>query len=66
MDGEKVKHGLMLDLIDRKIQLRAYQLYEERGCSDGHATEDWLTAEAEILKTSILAPLYSDALSVRQ
>jgi hypothetical protein len=31
MDRERVKHGLMLDLIERKVRLRAYQLYEERG-----------------------------------
>jgi len=31
------------------IRLRAYQLYEERGKDDGHAEEDWLRAESEIL-----------------
>ena len=51
-------HGLMVDLIDRKIRLRAHRLYEERGYVEGHAVEDWLQAESEVLKTSILAPLY--------
>ena len=32
-----------------KIRLRAYQLYEERGRIDGHASDDWLQAEAEVL-----------------
>jgi Protein of unknown function (DUF2934) len=31
------------------IRVRAYQLYEERGCKHSHDLEDWLQAEAEIL-----------------
>lgn len=48
----------MLDLIERKIRLRAHNLYEERGYVEGHAVEDWLQAESEVLQSSILAPLY--------
>ena len=33
------------------IRLRAYQLYEQRGGEDGHADEDWVRAETEILST---------------
>ena len=33
-----------------KIRCRAYELYEEHGRSDGHALEDWVRAEAEILR----------------
>ena len=29
-----------------EIARLAYQLYEERGREDGHATDDWLKAEA--------------------
>lgn len=29
--------------------IRAYQLYEQRGRIEGHALDDWLQAEAEIL-----------------
>ncbi len=32
-----------------RIAMKAYELYEERGCLDGHALEDWLRAET-ILK----------------
>jgi hypothetical protein len=32
-----------------KIRLRAYELYEQRGMVDGHALDDWLQAEAEIV-----------------
>lgn len=50
--------GFVLDLVERKIRLRAHELYEGRGRAEGSAVQDWLTAEAEVLETSILAPLY--------
>jgi hypothetical protein len=34
---------------EEQIRQRAYQLYEERGRLDGHAMEDWLIAEEEVL-----------------
>ena len=34
--------------IEERIRVRAYELYEERGKSDGHAFDDWLQAEAEL------------------
>ena len=34
-----------------EIRLRAYRLYEQRGRVDGHAQEDWVQAEAEILES---------------
>lgn len=37
--------------LDRqKIQLLAYQLYEQRGKEPGHDVEDWLQAETEITR----------------
>lgn len=33
------------------IRARAYQLYELRGKEEGHADEDWLRAEIEILSS---------------
>jgi H+-transporting ATPase len=38
-----------LDLIPQTAQ-RAYQLYEQHGHQNGHATQDWLQAEQEIRK----------------
>src|SRR5215472_12993065 len=32
-----------------RIRARAYQLYEERAKLEGHALEDWLQAESELL-----------------
>jgi len=34
--------------IEQHIQQRAYELYEQRGRTDGHAWDDWLQAECEI------------------
>lgn len=31
------------------IALRAYEIYEQRGCAPGRELEDWLQAENEIL-----------------
>jgi hypothetical protein len=33
-----------------EVRCRAYELYEERGRADGHALEDWVQAECEILR----------------
>jgi hypothetical protein len=38
-----------LQLTEELIRVRAYQLYEERGCKGGHHLEDWLRVEAEIV-----------------
>jgi len=35
---------------EEEIRLRAYELYEQRGKIEGHALDDWLQAEAEILR----------------
>jgi hypothetical protein len=37
--------------IERQIQQRAYELYEQRGRTDGHDLDDWLQAEYEISST---------------
>ena len=41
-------NGTQLDL-ETQIRQRAYQLYEERGCTPGHESEDWIVAEREIV-----------------
>ena len=30
------------------IRIRAYQLFEARGCQPGHELDDWLQAEREV------------------
>ncbi len=49
----------MVDMLERKIRLRAQQLYDERGRVEGRDLEDWVRAEKEILKSNILAPLWN-------
>ena len=39
----------MPQALEDRIRARAYQLYEERGRLEGHALEDWLKAETELL-----------------
>jgi len=36
--------------IEDRIRHRAYQLYEQRGSVDGFALDDWLQADAEVLR----------------
>ena len=40
-------------IVEREIQIRAYELYVERGKLQGFALEDWLKAEAEVLAKSL-------------
>jgi DUF2934 family protein len=49
----------MLELLERKIRLRARQFYDERGQVEGLELDDWVRAESEVLKSSILAPLWN-------
>ena len=37
--------------IEQQIQQRAYELYDQRGRTDGQDLEDWLQAEREIKGT---------------
>lgn len=53
------RRKLMVELLERKVRLRARQLYDERGQVKGKELEDWVRAESEVLKSSILAPLWN-------
>jgi hypothetical protein len=35
--------------LESEIRMRAYELYQQRGYSNGRQEEDWLTAEREVL-----------------
>ena len=35
-----------------QIEVRAYELYLERGCADGYDVADWLAAERELTELS--------------
>ena len=36
-------------MLEHAIRLRAYELYAQRGMAEGHAVQDWLEAEAELM-----------------
>ena len=36
-------------MLEHAIRLRAYELYLKRGMAHGHAVDDWLRAEAELV-----------------
>ncbi|HET9305270.1 MAG TPA: DUF2934 domain-containing protein [Candidatus Sulfotelmatobacter sp.] len=36
-------------LLEKAVQVRAYELYEQRGKGQGFALQDWLEAEGEVL-----------------
>jgi Protein of unknown function (DUF2934) len=40
--SELSKQRPLEPILEREIQIRAYELYEERGGHAGHALEDWL------------------------
>jgi HSP20 family molecular chaperone IbpA len=35
--------------INDRVRARAYELFDDRGQEDGHALDDWLTAESELI-----------------
>ncbi len=53
------RQKLMVNMLERKIRLQARQYYDERGQEDGRALDDWVKAESEVLKSSILRPLWA-------
>jgi hypothetical protein len=36
-------------VLEHEIQIRAFELYEQRGGGQGYALEDWLKAEAAVI-----------------
>ena len=46
---EDLRRRMGLTELEDTIRARAYQLFEERGGTAGHAEDDWLKAEAEVL-----------------
>ena len=36
--------------LEAQIRIRAYELYEHRGKQDGRELDDWLEAEAELVR----------------
>ena len=41
-------HSVSAGLPEEEVRRRAYQIYEERGGTNGSELEDWLQAESEV------------------
>jgi hypothetical protein len=54
----KKQQSLMVKLVERKVRSRAKQIYQTRGEVEGHALQDWVQAESEVLENTVVAPLY--------
>ncbi|HET7183706.1 MAG TPA: DUF2934 domain-containing protein, partial [Terriglobales bacterium] len=39
--------------VEERIRSRAYELFEKRGGEHGRALDDWLQAEAELLRSKL-------------
>jgi hypothetical protein len=42
--------GPIEPILEHEIRIRAYELYEQHGARNGHALDDWLQAEYEVLR----------------
>ena len=42
------KKQAMEPLLEKEVQVRAYELYEQHGKREGSALQDWLEAEGEV------------------
>jgi hypothetical protein len=48
-DNGSAGNGFSPAHLESEIRMRAYELYEQRGCTPGQEAEDWLAAEREVL-----------------
>ncbi len=61
MDSEtrrQKQQALMVKMVERKVRSRAKEIYKTRGEVEGHALQDWIQAESEVLDNTVVAPLY--------
>ncbi len=45
-------NGSVYSGLEYEIRVRAYELYEQRGCAPGQEEQDWFAAEREVLGRS--------------
>ncbi len=48
-DNGNGRNGSSSSDLEYEIRLRAYDLYERRGCAPGQEEQDWFAAEREVL-----------------
>jgi hypothetical protein len=50
LNVEQLREGLPADReVQKAVSLRAYEIYQSRGCANGCDMDDWLQAENEVL-----------------
>ncbi len=49
--SELYKAQPLESILEHRIRIRAYELYEQHGRREGSALRDWLEAETEILRS---------------
>ena len=52
------QQALMIRMVERLVRERAQQLYDARGQEDGHALNDWVQAESEVIENMAIGKLY--------
>jgi hypothetical protein len=48
-----IKEDMVMQDLQRAIRERAYHLWMEGGCQEGHAENHWLAAQREVLSASL-------------
>jgi hypothetical protein len=56
----------MESTLELRIRQRAYELWHANGCAEGSADEHWLTAERELLSSSIAGASAPEATATRK
>jgi hypothetical protein len=46
--------GIKSDIFEQRVEKKAYEIYQDRGCQDGHDCDDWLEAE-KIVEAEMIA-----------
>jgi len=46
--------GVKANVYEQRVEKKAYEIYENRGCQGGHDCEDWLEAE-KIIEAEMIA-----------
>lgn len=51
---QEAAHSADSCVFAEKVEQKAYELYEKKGCQNGHDLDDWLEAE-KIIETEMIA-----------
>ena len=46
--------GIKSDFFEQRVEKKAYEIYQNKGCQNGHDCDDWLEAE-KIVEAEMIA-----------